>query len=277
MLTAATRMIRIAFAAQSIINRFAISAANKTIIQHQLIEAIERRLSDSYGVFVHWGGYESGKSTAAEQAGRKMQQAGKTVIILHGFDFSHIGSTREWLCRSLGIPPGEKISDYFSQQTTIILDHFDCHLKSHPDAFSTLRSLAEESNNDQKFNILVMVSSWENALELKETGAKQLCDPEIGRWTSDQLVALFETIPESIKAEWTGEKKDELMGLCLRSGAPGILFLASENGNWSKAADLHNLEWNNGIRALRGEDMACAKGVFPDKDGIFHWNTAGST
>jgi hypothetical protein len=38
-----------------------------------------------------------------------------------------------------------------------------------------------------------------------------------------------------------------------------------------------NAEWENGSRALSGEDMAGVSGRFPDQNGVFHWDSAGET
>jgi hypothetical protein len=37
-------------------------------------------------------------------------------------------------------------------------------------------------------------------------------------------------------------------------------------------AKLIAVEWENGIRALNGEDIQGVTGRFPDKDGTFHWD-----
>jgi hypothetical protein len=39
-----------------------------------------------------------------------------------------------------------------------------------------------------------------------------------------------------------------------------------------RRARLIAAEWENGIRALNGEDMQGVVGRFPDKDGVFHWD-----
>jgi hypothetical protein len=38
-------------------------------------------------------------------------------------------------------------------------------------------------------------------------------------------------------------------------------------------ARLIDAEWYNGIRALNGADMQGVTGRFPDKDGVFHWDS----
>jgi hypothetical protein len=39
-----------------------------------------------------------------------------------------------------------------------------------------------------------------------------------------------------------------------------------------RRAGLIAAEWENGIRALNGEDMKETTGRFPDKNGTFHWD-----
>jgi hypothetical protein len=78
------------------------------------------------------------------------------------------------------------------------------------------------------------------------------------------------------------EQKLELVRECGElSGAPGILLHELERAKYSTYSEpiLHrarliNAEWENGRRALNGEDMGGVTGQFPDKDGRFHWDLA---
>jgi hypothetical protein len=63
------------------------------------------------------------------------------------------------------------------------------------------------------------------------------------------------------------------------SGAPGILLHELRAAEFDRhgepmlhRARLINAEWENGSRALNGEDMGRVTGRFPDKDGRFHWD-----
>ncbi len=133
--------------------------------------------------------------------------------------------------------------------------------------------------------VLLMVSSWELAVDLMKQGCQLLGEPGFGRGTEQELMELFVTsrFPKEIKDKPLTQRQDsdselQVMKCAVLSGAPGILqhesyFFAPPN---FKRAELIDSEWRNGIRrrALNGEDMCGTSGRFPgpDKDGVFHWD-----
>ena len=219
------------------------------------------------GMFVHWGAYESGKSTAVRHAGVRLQAEGRFVILLHGFDQSYHKSTRNWFRQSVGVPDDDArpISAFFNQPTTIIIDHFESLVKLHEDTLDFLRELSGDSSISNRFNVLLVVTSWERAIELRDVvGCKVVGSPS--RWTRDQLETLFSTLPDRDKYQGN---KDELLRLATLSGTAGYLTFSVSTGRADSAhASIHDLEWRKGTAALDGGTTEV--GRFPDKNGIFH-------
>jgi hypothetical protein len=155
----------------------------------------------------------------------------------------------------------------------LIVDHFDLVMEwsrcSATECIETLRATAGGS-------VLVLVSSWERALELKKCGASLLTpDPGFGRWTADELSQLFETYPSDVRARWTGDRKAELMQRATLSGSPGLLMMAAFGIDHDpldlRRARLIDAEWRNGTCALTCDTADAAVGRFPDRHGVFHW------
>ena len=228
-------------------------------------------------VFVHWGAYESGKSRAAEVASARLQQfSGKPVMLLQGYRMDHLTTLRKWLRRDIGIPldwQGDTLTAFIpdDKQALVILDHGDMVLSKYgaSDTYEALRALGVP--------VLVLVSSWEHALDLKKLGAQLLGTPGFARWTRAELIQLFQTRPESRRHRdcYT----DDFMACATLSGCPGILIndaffygiTEPVSGPNLLRARLIDAEWKNGIRALHGEDMQGVTGRFPAKDGKFYW------
>jgi hypothetical protein len=129
---------------------------------------------------------------------------------------------------------------------------------------------------------VLVVSSWERALELRNTHGCKLIGPAgIGRWTVDQLETLFLSLPQALQDRWVGQDKEELLRLSALAGTSGFLTFSilekqhyqDPHRNMTKRAEILAAEWRNGINALTGQVGAtCAVGRFPDKNGVFHWD-----
>lgn len=230
-------------------------------------------------IFVHWGAYESGKSRAARVAAARLQQhMGKPVMLLQGYHMPHLNTLRFWLRREIGIPPDrphDKLSVFMQDnkpQALVILDHADMVLSKYGarDTFAELQEL--------EVPVLILVSSWEHALDLKKLGAQLIGNPGFARWTKDELTQLYHTLPES---KYNRECYTEaFMTNATLSGCPGLLINDAFAGIFEHTtrsnllrARIVDVEWRNGIRALNGEDMQGVTGRFPDKQGVFHWDT----
>ena len=275
-------VLRVAHVSSIINARNALEPQQNPTYPHPLENAIFNDLNTSSGIFVHWGVYESGKTTAVRKVGLRLQnEEGKTVIYTHGYDFSWERTMkRPFLRQIIGIPKEcdtEPISTYFNKPTTIIIDHFDLMMQDKDnrcnDTLSALRELATESADSQKFNVLLVLNSWERAIQLCNaiSGCKITGSPS--RWSEDELKALFETLPESVKDQWEiqNEKKDELLRLATLAGTPGYLtFEANSQRLCARQAARFDREWRRGTRALRGESELGDTGRFPDKNGIYH-------
>jgi hypothetical protein len=228
-------------------------------------------------MYVHWGVYESGKSWAASNAAIRLQnEHAKVVMLRHGWDFTYKTTVRDWLRVSIGIPNDyvdAKISTFLpdTSRTVMIVDHPDFLLK-HYGATSLVDSLRE-----LEIPVLILVNSWERAVELKNSGCQLLGEPGFARWTEDELNELLKTYPEEIHAKDSATWLS-LMGVGVLSGSPGIFSAGyHERGEKSKSANLRraqlmHMEWQNGMRALQGQDMGDTTGRFPDKNGVFHWD-----
>jgi hypothetical protein len=101
-----------------------------------------------------------------------------------------------------------------------------------------------------------------------------LGEPGLGSWTQQELDTLYNTFPGHLKQKAEADKP-ELRECALLAGSPGIFVFDSRDEfkpNMHRAR-LVAAEWQNGIRALNGEDMAGISGRFPDKMGTFHWDS----
>jgi hypothetical protein len=250
---------------------------------------IQRRLEDAIvetlllkpepRIYVHWGVYQSGKAWAARNAAARLQAAGRLVMLVHGYDYAHKQEIREWLRLSVGVPD-DRATDRLGlflpsdKQPVMILDHADTLIRRYGE-----RALVD-ALGELGIPVLIMLTSWEQAVDLKEAGIRLLGEPGFGRWTPTELDVLWER-----SRSHTGggkEQKLELVRECGElSGAPGILLHELEMAKYSTCSEpnLHrarliHAEWLNGSRALNGEDMGGITGRFPDKDGRFHWDLA---
>ena len=252
---------------------------------HSLESAFVDTLNASRsGLFLHWGAYGAGKSVAAESAALRLQNAcGRTAIVLHGYDFIYDRGTAAWLRQSVGVPPdltATPLSAFFRRPTTLILDHFDLMVRDAriEDTLECLRDLARESAATQKFNVLLLLTSWERALELRDAvpGSRLIASPS--RWTETELNTLYNTLPQHIQGKWASQPSKQslpdLMRLAALAGTPGYLAFAAQSGFAcpQQAARL-DLEWRKGSRALalseKGE-RSDETGTFPDRNGIFN-------
>lgn len=228
-------------------------------------------------IYVHWGAYESGKSRAASNAQFRLQEMGKLVMLVHGWDFTHLKSAREWLRVGLGVPTDraqDKLSMFLpgDRQAVLIIDHADLLVKKYGE------NDILEAVSELDIPVLMLFSSWDRALDMltKHYGCKLLGDePGLGRWNTEDLAKLYESFPEHIK-EKAKTRKWDLARCANLSGSPGILqfetYTSDPRGPSMHRAELINREWINGIRALNGEDMQGVTGRFPDKDHNFHWD-----
>jgi RecA/RadA recombinase len=222
------------------------------------------------GVFVHWGAYGSGKTTAAKHAALRLQAEGRTVILLHGFNFSSKQTTRARMLHGVGTPENaQQLSPYFSKRTTIIVDHFDHMMQKSDNMLQTVRDLIDESNSTKRFNVLLVVRSWELACDLREVGCTMAGTPS--RWTRDELLELYATL--SARELWTDAQKEAQIQISTLSGTPDFIQNLHDLNIYRRRAVLLDAEWRNGTKALAGaEEMQfTVVGRFPDKKGIFHW------
>jgi hypothetical protein len=238
---------------------------------------VETLLKPEPRIYVHWGVYASGKSWAARNAAARLQAGGRLAMLVAGYDFTHKQELREWLRVSVGVPEdraGERLGSFLpSDHTAVMILH---------NAEFLIRQYGERALVDALgelgIPVLIMVSSWERAVDLKGAGCRLLGEPGFGRWTPMELDVLWER-----SRSHTGggkEQKLELVRECGElSGAPGILLhelRAAEFDRYGEPnlhrARLIHAEWQNGSRALKGEDMGGVTGRFPDKDGRFHWD-----
>ena len=107
---------------------------------------------------------------------------------------------------------------------------------------------------------------------LEQQKTQLLGEPGLGRWTREELEELYETFPDSLK-QTAQAKAPNVMSCAALAGSPGILYYESHEEytpNMARA-QLIDIEWNNEIRALSGEDMQGVTGRFPDKNHRFHW------
>jgi hypothetical protein len=277
--------MRVAWVAGQISARHKLGSPRVLAFHHPLVETLFDTLkTESSGVFVHWGVYESGKSTAARQAAWRLQEeAERQVIGFDGFEFSWLKPPVKRVRHAIGVPEDmhdKPLSEFFTRDTTIIIDHFDTLLCAKDnvgdETLEWVMKLIEESEQTQKFNMLLIVTSWERAQELVDAGCKLVPGDAPARWTSEQLEALYATLPDKVTSE-IGERKDELLRLSTLSGTPGFLTYEaiSDRKRFStRHAAMHDLEWRRGMNTLYGGQFElaphAAEGRFPDRNGMYH-------
>ena len=271
---------------QQVATRHLIPAANETL-HHPAEDAIFNALANNRNdVLVYWGAHESGKTAAVRNACLRLQGMDRLCVLLHGYDLTFPKGFARTLRMRIGVPDdGASLSTHLSRPALVVVDDFDFLAK---EADEPLRALRELNTST-----LLVVSSWERALELRDTHGCKLVEPAgVGRWTEAQLEALFQTLPQSVRDKWAGqEEKAELMRLSVVSGSAGYLvyeasshdpfrgFQSDTGRRMARRAELLAAEWRNGVRAMGGGEEeggdggdGCAVGRFPDRDGVFHWD-----
>ena len=232
------------------------------------------RASPGNKVWVHWGAFESGKSTAAQNAAASLTASRRSVLLLHGYHTPWGMPLREWLVEhQLGLSDGHTASHFMD---AVVVDHCDYlfHGKGHGTEEAELVAAARALG----VNVLLIVSSWERALALRQHGAELVGEPGCGRWTPEQLeravVATIES--EVVETEFRDDvHQKERLRICKLAQTPsGLLDRLAVRTRFyeEQRARLIVQEWENGIRALTTGDASFAEGRFPDKDGHFHWD-----
>lgn len=272
---ALTSFLREVYVRNKIVSRHLITYERQG--QHSRLEqAIVNTFSfeDRKGLFVHWGAYESGQSWAARNAAQRLQMnCGRFPMLCRGYEFTFVKTAREYLQVCLGIPEehrNDMIPMYlpYSYKPLLIIDHADDVLKRYGGKKLVL------AFQELGMPVLCLVRSWENALDLHNRGCQLLGAPGSSRWTEDELMALYDTLPQEIQDQCR-HKRDAIIECAVLSGSPGILWHDAQLNSTPNMhrARLMDAEWKNGIKALNGEDMQGVTGRFPDKDGKFHWDT----
>lgn len=276
--------MRISWVAGQIAARHRLEPSNVLPFHHPLAETLFSTLKkESSGVFVHWGVYESGKSTAARQAAWRLQEkAGRQVIFLQSYNLIWQKIRVSEFRRLVGVPEDMQdrpLSDFFMRpDTTIVIDHFQELMYNDKRVAETLqfvRELIDDSKETKKFNVLLLVDSWERAQELVDAGCKLVPSDSPARWTRDQLETLYASLSDKGRII-TSEKEDELLRLSTLSGTPGFLTFSAHSERINpKLAAMHDLEWRRGMKALYGQtqlDLAphVEEGRFPDRNGVYH-------
>ena len=247
-------------------------------LYHPAEDAIFSALAkDGNDISVYWGAYESGKTTAVRNAGLRLQQMDRLCVLLQGYDLTHPFDFARTLRMRIGVPNDRaSLSAHVNRPASVVVDHFDLLVTQTDEQIRALRELNTTT--------LLVVSSWERAIELRDTYGCKLIEPA-GQWTEAHLKALFLTLPQSIQDRWVGRDREELMRLSVMSGAAGYLtyeasvvhgvfsgFQSDMGRRMTRRAEIIGAEWRNGIRAINGEVGVCSVGRFPDKDGVFHWD-----
>jgi hypothetical protein len=171
------------------------------------------------------------------------------------------------------------LSNFFTQDTTILIDHFDMFMRDKDnlgdETLELVIKIIEESEQTKKFNVLLVVNSWERAQELVDAGCKLVPGDTPARWTRDQLETLYASLSDKVRSTMSG-KEDELLRLATLSGTPGFLTFAAHGERISpKLAAMHDLEWRRGMKVLYGETQLdpaphVEEGRFPDRNGVYH-------
>ena len=231
-------------------------------VENTMMDALKRS-----GLYVHWGVYMSGKSRAALNAKSRLQAENHMVIHFNGFDFAGNKDALVWLRRRLGVPEG--VQDLsIKGPACVIIDHFEwcMYRQDHNDLLYALRETG--------VGVLLLVSSWERAMELCGAGCELLGNAGCGRWKAEELEALRMTLGH--------DQTEENMSLSVLSGTPMYLTLNHHDKDTQRAAVrearravIQDTEWRKGILALE-QGVIMGVGTFPDRDGYFHWGDPSS-
>ena len=161
--------------------------------------ALERVLSDALGgasggvVLLHWKPYGSGKTFAARRAAERLRANGSLVVALNGYHMQWVerASLQAFVRAGVGIPPDRpeplSASVRVVGPTTLIVDDLDVPLRHVEDRAECLRALVADSRETWRFNVLLLVTSWEWAAELRALGAALIGAPAL--WTAEELSA----------------------------------------------------------------------------------------
>lgn len=265
------RMVRVSC---QISDRYHISEERQGMhsrLEHAIVNAFAQE--ERLGLFVHWGAYASGKSTAAKNAAITLQRNfGRLAILLRGYDFPWKITARDWIQTALGIPDDCKDDMIHtllphSRRPVLIIDQVDLVLNRYGsrDLLLSLRELG--------MPVLCLATSWEHASDLNECGYQLLGAPGFGRWFEAELLDLYHTLPRDALLRCRLDKAS-IMQCAVLSGSPGVLRdgVMCDSKQNMKRAKLMDAEWQNGVRALERGDTKGVIGRFPDKAGIFHWD-----
>ena len=247
---------------------------------HPAVQTLYDTLNGSpSGVFVHWGVYQSGKTTAVREAAWRLQdRAHRQVICLSSFNVSWSGKLDAALRQAIGVPADmadQPLSRFFSNHTTLVIDSFDLLMNREArtaDTLTMVRDLIRESAATRRFNVLLVLTSWEHAKALADAGCTLVGDSP-SSWTPDQLEAFLASMPEHVAAQM-GDNKDAIMRRSARSGTPCFMERLAGTGYTSPVyAYMLRLEWLKGTRALydcADPPLALVEARFPDRHGVFH-------
>ena len=246
-------------------------------LRHRLENAMVDTLNASQGIFIHWGVYETGKSTAARHAAQRLQDDhDRTVILRKGYDLVGLFQPDCDLYACLGLP-SNSFAQFLARPTTLIIDHFDTFVwsvaKKNRPFMRSLMGMIAQARDNPNFNMLLIFNSWESAKDFKDAAnAKLVAHPDTGRWTEDELAALRDIT--HIKHTHAPENCDEILRLSITGGSPGLLHFGLNDFEPLKVsrarARIYENEWTQGTLALTG-GIPTGPGRFPDKEGIFHW------
>jgi hypothetical protein len=245
-------------------------------LTHRAETAVISALQSSADVFIHWGVYQSGKSTAARQAAQRLQdEHGRLVIYRKGYNTMRLSDFSHGFCKNMYLPETKPMSASFDKPTSIVIDDFDLFIWTHvKDNSQGFLEMIADARSSQKFNILLVITSWETAREVMDlTGACLVGNPDVGRWTAEELTKLYNTIP--ITGRRCKEDYDTQLKASLLGGCPGLitsLLRDEENLNMTTLrSKIYDREWRNGGLALTG-GVPQGPGRFPDSKGIFHFD-----
>ena len=265
--------VSIAWVAHSINTKHMLSNRWEKIEGMKAITPLEdilfQNLKASPGVFVHWGVYGSGKTTAGRFAGERLREEGRLVISLNGYNmmWENRRSLRKFVRQGIDIPEGllQPISTFLTKPTTIVIDDLDILLRHSLDYRHYIKELMDESKETGRFNVLLMVTSWEWCQEMRDLGCVVLGSPTT--WDNSHLTQLYESLPDSRRCR----DRWKLLDVATIARTPGELIFSNSGQISIEHARAIETEWINGINALEGHENPVPS-RFPGKDGIFHWD-----
>ncbi len=224
------------------------------------VEAIENSIQDpSYGAFVHWGPFGTGKTVALQDLTLIMRSKGYIVKYLDAKDTGvrsiENSEFTDLLLSDPGLHFGKFISYFKSavpfRPTVIIINRFDYFMMS-PNAEAVIKALILSALEKQTFKIVLGITRWDYALKvLKWNGGEKIrlaASAGCGRWGIEDITAIAAFEPHLKRV--SDAERAEIIRLGAISGSPLVFHEMVFTGPNEELALMVHQQYVEGIEKL---------------------------